>query len=158
MNRSTNYSTRKKLPHEIPGWVRDGERYFITVNAQDRQHNELCSGGRAEALLKSIAAYEALGKWWIHVMVIMPDHVHMIATFTKQHGIKPVISAWKGYQARTLGIRWQSDYFEHRLRNTAEFSEKAHYIRLNPVRKQLVLEWTEWPYLFQRGDWVARLS
>ncbi len=90
-----------------------------------RNQNALCRDGRAEALLRSMAAYETLGKCWIHLMMIMPDHVHMMVTFTKQHGIKPVLTAWKGYQTRTLGICWQSDYFEHRLRNDAEFSEKA---------------------------------
>ncbi len=156
MNGFAKRPVRKKLPHEIPGWVPDAGRYFITVNCHERNRNELCFDGRAEALLKSIAVYESLGKWWVHLMVIMPDHVHIIATFTKQYGIKAVISAWKGYQTRTLGIRWQSDYFEHRLRNESEFTEKAQYVRMNPIRKQLVSDWREWPYLFQRGDWAER--
>jgi putative transposase len=151
MHDSVTRPVRKKLSHEMPSWVSDGGRYFITVNCYERHLNQLCCDGRAEGLLKSIAVYESIGKWWIHLMVIMPDHVHFIATFTRQHGIQSVITTWKGYYARLLDIRWQTGYFEHRLRNDAEFTEKAQYVRLNPVRKQLVSDWRDWPYLFQRA-------
>ena len=100
----TGLPVRKKLPHEIPPWVPDGSRYFITINCRERGIDSLCMEGRAEALLASIPVYEAAAKWWMHLMVIMPDHLHMIVTFGRQHGVKSVISAWKGYQARTLKI------------------------------------------------------
>jgi REP element-mobilizing transposase RayT len=144
---------RKKLPHDIPAWVPDGSRYFITINCRERGVDSLCTGINASQLLQSIAVYEAAAKWWMHIMVIMPDHLHMIATFGRQHGVRAVISAWKSYQARKLGIVWQSGFFEHRLRNDAEFVEKAHYVRMNPVRRGLVGTWKDWPYLFQRGEW-----
>jgi putative transposase len=144
---------RKKLPHEVPAWVPEGSRYFITINCRVRGVDSLCVDGRAEALLASISVYEAAAKWWMHIMVIMPDHLHMIATFGRQHAVQPVISAWKSYQARALGIEWQSGFFEHRLRSDAEFVEKAHYVRVNPVRKGLANKWEDWAYLFQRGEW-----
>lgn len=143
---------RKKLPHEIPAWVPDGSLYFITINCRERGTDSLCIEGRAEALLASIPVYESAAKWWMQVMVIMPDHLHMIATFSREHGVKSVISGWKGYQARALGIDWQSGFFEHRLRNDAEFSEKADYVRMNPVRKGLVKGWRDWAHLFWRGE------
>lgn len=57
------------------------------------------------------------------------------------------MSDWKHFTARTLGIEWQRDFFDHRLRHRS-FVEKAHYIRMNPVRAGLVEKLEEWPYVW----------
>ncbi len=144
---------RKKLPHDIPSWVADGSRYFITINCARRGGDDLVADGRGLKLLESIAAYEALQKWYMHAMVVMPDHVHMIATFHRIPGIQATIKAWKSFHARGGGLSWQSGFFEHRLRNDAEFSEKLSYTLLNPVRKGLVVDWKDWSFTFVRGSW-----
>ena len=153
MKRSDSVPVRKKLSHEIPSWVPDNSRYFITINAHARNTDELLLNQRSAALVESIKIYEERKKWWIHLFVVMPDHVHMIATFNRSFGIQPVITSWKGYLARTQGITWQTGFFEHRLRNDSEFTEKASYVRMNPVRKGLVQDWQAWPHLVQRGLW-----
>jgi putative transposase len=147
------FPTRKFLPHDVPAWVPENSRYFITINCAERGGNHLCSEGRAEALLASIPVYENLGKWFVFVMVVMPDHVHLIATFSKTHGIRKTISTWKSFQSRTLKIDWQFNYFEHRLRNENEFTEKLYYVLMNPVRKGLAATWQDWPHTFVRGNW-----
>lgn len=86
-------------------------------------------------------------------MVVMPDHIHWIAVFGGTFGVRPVMSSWKGYFAKELGIDWQYNFFEHRLRNEAEFTEKMQYVLMNPVRKKLVTKWRDWPYTFARGMW-----
>ena len=60
-----------------------------------------------------------------------------------------VVSAWKRITARRYGIRWQRDFFDHRIRNDAERVEKDNYIVKNPVRKDLVAEPNEWPYVWR---------
>ena len=137
---------RKRLPHDIPSWVESGAKFFVTINCQKRGVNELCRDGTAEALLGSVDAYEQLGKWWVHVFTVMPDHVHIIASFGSGLGLKKILSAWKGYQCRQHGIDWQENFFDHRLRTDDEFIEKAHYVRMNPVRAGLVDHWEAWPY------------
>ena len=144
------YPKRKKLPHDIPSWVGEGARYFVTVNCRDRGNNRLCRDGVAEALIDSAEEYELLGRWHVWLMVVMPDHIHIIAAFSPDRGIRRIVSAWKGYQAKQLGIEWQTDFFEHRLRTDEEFTEKAYYIRMNPVRKKLAAEPEAWPYVWQR--------
>ena len=37
----------------------------------------------------------------------------------------------------TVGIAWQPNHFDHRIRNAAGLAEKHAYIRLNPVLKGL---------------------
>ncbi len=60
-----------------------------------------------------------------------------------------VIREWKRWTACTLHIPWQRDFFDHRIRNTQEYDEKAFYIRQNPVRKQLVAVAQDWPFVWE---------
>lgn len=145
-----NFPVRRKLCHEVPMWVGMGSRHFITINCRERGVPTLTSPDVALDLLKSIDVYEEQHRWYPWLAVVMPDHVHLIATFNLDVGIKPAISAWKRFHARISGIKWQSDFFEHRLRNNDEFVEKAEYVRQNPVRKGLVGKIEDWAYLWER--------
>jgi hypothetical protein len=75
------YPTRTKLPHEVPSWVAPGSRYFITINCHERGADLLCMPQRSAVLLESVSIYERLGRWCMWLFVLMPDHVHMIASF-----------------------------------------------------------------------------
>jgi REP element-mobilizing transposase RayT len=142
---------RKRLPHELPWWVAQGARHFITINAAHRDRAPFAAPSVAEALLSNLLAYESSGRWQLWIGVVMPDHLHFIATFDLKGGLAASIRAWKAYQARTLAVEFQSGFFEHRLRNEAEFVEKADYIRQNPVRRGLVSDAREWPYRIDRA-------
>jgi REP element-mobilizing transposase RayT len=76
----------------------------------------------------------------------MPDHLHGLFGFARDTGIQQTVTAWKHYNSRTLGISWQRDFFEHRLRHDESFDEKALYIRMNPVRKGLCERPEDWPF------------
>lgn len=56
---------------------------------------------------------------------------------------------WKRYTAKTTGIVWQRDFFEHRLRSNESWELKGRYIRENPVRKGLVADSNLWPWIFE---------
>jgi REP element-mobilizing transposase RayT len=139
---------RKKLPHELPPWVAQGVRHFVTINALQRANMPFGTNEIGSALLQNLLSYEDLGRWHLWLAVVMPDHLHFIATFTLKHGVAASIAAWKGYQAKVLKVEFQSGFFEHRLRDEAEFAEKCAYIRENPVRKGLVSDAASWPYLY----------
>ncbi|HMP76297.1 MAG TPA: hypothetical protein PKE12_08380 [Kiritimatiellia bacterium] len=132
--------------------MQDGSRYFITVNCKARGINALCANGVSLRLLESVTAYEQRGLWFIFVMMVMPDHLHLIASFPREPGLLTTMQSWKRYFARTCGIDWQSGFFEHRLRNEPEFDEKMSYVLLNPVRKLLASSTENWPHKFVRGE------
>ena len=143
---------RRKLCHEMPSWVGVGSRHFVTVNCRERGATVLRTPGIAHALIKSLAIYEDQGRWYPWIAVVMPDHVHMIVTFDVNQGVRRVVSDWKRFHARTAGIEWQSDFFEHRLRNGDEYTEKAEYVRQNPIRKGLVERSEDWPFMWERRE------
>ena len=135
---------RRKLPHGPPPFPLTGPVVqFVTINAETR-------GGVpflpvAEALLDSARFYHDCGRWLLHLFLVMPDHLHMLASFPNGDA-KGTCGAWKGYLRKKLGLHFQSDCFEHRIRNASEYAEKWHYIRNNPVRKGLVATAEEWPH------------
>jgi len=57
-----------------------------------------------------------------------------------------VLGEWKRYQTKNIGIIWQENFFDHRLRNAAEANLKYDYIRRNPVVKNLCTNADDWPW------------
>ena len=86
--------------------------------------------------------------------VIMPNHVHILITLTESkereihesplRNSRSVISKMVGYIKMNSSKRihsinpgmklWQRSYYEHIIRNEADFLEKQNYIIINPSR------------------------
>jgi REP element-mobilizing transposase RayT len=142
--------SRKSLPHEVPLWVDpQNSTYFITINSRQRGTNQLAIPAIANPLLDSVQFRNEKHIWFAHLFLIMPDHVHALMSFSpSEQTLQERITAWKRWTARHLGVHWQNDFFEHRLRSEESWREKADYILANPVRKGLVREPHEWPFVF----------
>jgi putative transposase len=82
------------------------------------------------------------------VAVLVPDHVHLILNFKEEMTMAKAIRDWKSWLARAHGIRWQENYFDHRLRSEEQYGTKAEYVLRNPVRAGLVARPQDWPYLW----------
>ncbi|HEX4638102.1 MAG TPA: transposase [Chthoniobacterales bacterium] len=142
--------TRKQLPHDVPDWVdSDAAIYFITICCQTRGVSQLTQPDISQRLLDSIEHRHRKAEWFMHLALLMPDHAHFIISFPERvRNMKTVISKWKEWTAKSLKIRWQRDFFEHRLRRDESFDEKADYVRGNPVRGGLVANEENWPHIF----------
>jgi putative transposase len=137
---------RKILPHGIPSWVPDGSEYFITICAHPRGINQLCLPQPSKLIKDSLRFRQDRGDLWIHLLLLMPDHLHAVVSFSAAAGMKKTISDWKRYTCLHGGISWQRDFFEYRIRKDESFVEKASYIRMNPVRARLIDAPEKWPY------------
>lgn len=82
----------------------------------------------------------------------MPDHQRVVLLGTESHS-----NAWKAlceYKQRSgfwlshslPGIRWQKDFHDHIMRAREDLAGHARYILENPVRKELVSSWQEYPF------------
>ena len=116
--------------------------------------DQLCQSAVAEFLKDSLLFYQNQGELWVHVLLLMPDHLHAILSFSPTVGMRKSIAKWKRYAAREKGIQWQRDFFDHRLRKDESVVEKTHYIRMNPVRAGLVDAPEDWPYVWTFHDEV----
>ena len=138
---------RKRLPHGRPFFAESP--FFITIHADAIEHNVLALPGIAPRLWDEWCAYCDIGRCFPALFLVMPDHVHGLFSFPVSETMQKVVSAWKRVTSRRLGIRWQRDFFDHRIRNDSERVEKADYILMNPVRKGLVARAEEWPYVWR---------
>jgi len=146
---------RISLPHAIPSWVSDGAVYFITINAAVRGSNVFCQPEVSEEIFASIEFNRHRGVWWPHLVLLMPDHLHGLFSFSLETGMKKAITDWKHYVSRVHGLEFQRDFFDHRLRADEQLDEKASYIRQNPVRAGLADKVSEWPYV---REWRTRMA
>jgi REP element-mobilizing transposase RayT len=145
-------SERKKLPHGVPSWVEDGAIYFVTINCRPRSQNQLCHDVVARALKESVCFRHQRREWWVRLVVLMPDHVHMLMSFSREVSMAKSVSSWKRFVARDLGVEWQDGFFDHRIRDVASLQEKESYIAMNPVRKGLCSTPEDWPYIWRAAD------
>ena len=87
--------------------------------------------------------------WHCQLCLLMPDHLHAIIAFPREPDMKTVISNWKKFVASKFGVKWQRDFFDHRLRDHHELQEKTSYILMNPVRKGLCERAEDWVWVYR---------
>ena len=141
---------RKILPHDVPLWVDpQKEIYFITINCKDRFRNQLTVPHVAERLFETVRHRQEKLLWWPYLFLLMPDHLHTLVSFPPSgKPLKLIISKWKEWTDKAIGVVWQRDSFEHRLRREESRREKVDYILNNPVRKKLVARVEDWPFVY----------
>jgi len=141
---------RKLLPHGIPLWIDSKkETYFIMICCEQRGKNQLALDSVANALFATVAYRNERAIWSARLVLLMPDHVHFIVSFPDNgRRMRTIVSKWKEWTAKSLAIRWQRDFFEHRLRREESARQEADYILLNPVRARLVADPDDWPFVF----------
>lgn len=81
-------------------------------------------------------------------MVLMPDHMHLLAQFSPKPGFRRLMESFKRHLARKHGIPWQPGFFDHRVRSEKLVRETLDYILMNPVRAGLISDARAWPYLW----------
>jgi len=80
------------------------------------------------------------------------NHLHAILAFPPEPGMETTIKNWKRFIATQFGVKWQRDFFDHRLRNTQEEQEKICYILMNSVRKGLCERAEDWRWVYRPSN------
>jgi REP element-mobilizing transposase RayT len=146
---------RRKLPH----LQRDDKRHFVTFcTFQRRILPDAC---RAIAL--QCCLHDNDLKHFLHVAVVMPDHVHLIVTPLVNSGKREIYSlaeimgGIKGASAQLVnrelgrcGKVWQTESFDRVLRSSESLDAKMAYTLDNPVRAGLVSKWDDYAWTWKR--------
>ncbi len=138
---------KSRLHHEVPPWVPDGSAFHIRIRVARTFATPLTTPELSKALLESVAAYHRANRWFCHLALLMPDHLHGLFSFTPAKPMRDTIGKWKQFHARNTGIEWQLNFFDHRIRNDREFALKVGYIRNNPVAKGLCAGIEDWRHV-----------
>jgi len=140
---------RQRLPHNCPLFVDPSTSvWFVTISCAERGTSQLTAPEASKALLDSVRFRHEQSHWFTHLFLLMPDHCHVLLTFSPERKIAETIQHWKRWTSSHIGIRWQTDFFDHRLRNQESFSAKYRYILQNPIRANLIPEDSDWPHMW----------
>jgi REP element-mobilizing transposase RayT len=146
---------RRQLPH----LQRDDKPHFLTFCTDQRWI--LPEAARSIALESCV--HDEGTKIDLLVVVVMPDHVHMIFTplinqkAMEVYSLAEITDAIKGASAhkinravRRQGRVWQPESFDHVLRSSETLEQKVQYLLENPVRQGLASRWENYPWLWQK--------
>ena len=152
-----NYYYQRRLPH----YQKCGSPVFVTFRKLFREPftSEACKVVFQHCLHDDGKKYE------LHGTVVMPEHVHLLFSPLSDpsgwfYSLPTILKSLKGVSAREVnklttseGPVWQDESFDHLLRSTESMREKIEYIRQNPVRKNLVSQPEDYPWLFVQEGW-----
>ncbi|MDP2896753.1 MAG: type ISP restriction/modification enzyme [bacterium] len=86
---------------------------------------------------------------------VMPNHVHAVFKPLVNHTLADIVHAWKSYTAkqansalRREGAFWQREYFDHLIRDEAEFHRILGYVAENPGKARL----RDWKWVWVWGQ------
>jgi putative transposase len=127
---------------------------FVTIVADQRQpffNDARIAAATVETLFELREKY----RFNLYVYCLMPDHFHALIgigdsglTLGRICGDFKSLSTRKFWRFYT-GKLWQRQFFDHVIRNEIDFLETVAYIRENPVKANLVDDWTNWKYTGQ---------
>jgi putative transposase len=137
-----------------------GGTYFFTVNMLERRGTLLTNH---IDLLRSVVIQTQKNKpFHIDAWVVLPDHMHCV--WTLPEGDADYASRWKAIKIafskaipkteRRSAVRtakgergiWQRRYWEHTIKNDADFQAHVDYVHINPVKHGLVKQVKDWPH------------
>ncbi|PYI91014.1 MAG: hypothetical protein DMF03_03975 [Verrucomicrobia bacterium] len=129
---------RKQLDHGTHFATRFGAIYFVTICCVARHRNSLCHESLAAMLFTTARLYHAKARWYLNLLLLIPDHLHLLIGIDGKAPLSDIVRDFKRIIARTTGIKWQRNYFDHRVRKDESLPEKADYILNNPMRTGFV--------------------
>ena len=134
----------------MPNYVRariEGGTYFITLTARNRAP-VLANDKVRHALRDAIEATRSRWSFTVDAWVLLPDHLHCL--WTLPEGDADFSIRWatiKRLTTQAVGRSvWQERFWEHLIRDEADFQRHFDYIHWNPVKHALVQRAVDWPY------------
>lgn len=159
-----------------------GGAYFFTVNLLKR-HGNTSLTDNIHLLRHAVLTIKKSYPFVIHAWVVLPDHLHCVielpqgdADFAKRWMlIKMLFSRSLSKTEYRSNVRikrrergvWQRRYWEHLIRDEADFAAHVDYVHINPVKHGLVKQVKDWPYstfrkLVEAGiytaDWAGSVN
>ena len=138
-----------------------GGTYFFTVNLLERGNNDLLVR-HIDLLRETIRTVKQRHPFNIHGWVVLPDHIHCVIELPENDADFPL--RWRlikmGFSKslpkteRLSVVRqrrgergiWQRRYWEHLIKDEADYHAHMDYVHINPVRHGLVTTVVDWPY------------
>jgi len=145
-------------------WSQQGRDYFLTICLR-RPLCGLIDNPVSRRISAESARLENEGCWHVRTSVIMPDHVHFLATLIGAASLSDTLRLFKGRLSpalRTAKLQWHPNFYDRCMRMGDDLLPVFLYIFLNPYRANLANMQTEkWPGYFcapEDWNWFGQLT
>jgi len=129
--------------------------YFITASTWQKR-SLFQSARMARLLIEVMLHYRREKKYLLHEFVVMPDHFHLLLTptLTLERAMQLIKGGFSYRAGKELGFGgeiWENSFYDHRIRDLAEYERCRHYIHQNPVKRRLSETPEVYPYSSAAG-------
>ena len=139
---------------------RDGQTVFLTIVTRDRRP-WMNSSVACQEIITALRATRLLYPFSSHGYVLLHDHLHLLLSPHLDVGVPDVVGCFK--RATQAGLRragitstqlWQKRYYDHIVRDEADFARHLDYLHFNPVKHGLCTNARTWAWS-SLGTWMA---
>jgi REP element-mobilizing transposase RayT len=102
---------RKQLDHSTHYSARFGATFFITICCEARVANQLCRENIAQVLFETGRCYHDTQKWYLKILLVMPDHLHMLVGIPGDANLSNLVRDFKRITAKMARIPIGSEIF-----------------------------------------------
>jgi REP element-mobilizing transposase RayT len=141
MGRGISVSEQKRL---LNLHCRHIEKYLDTSAGACFLKNDIVAKVVADSLRHFDGARYRLFAW-----CVMPNHVHVVFQVLAEYTLPGIMHSWKSFSAKEAnkilsrsGEFWQREYYDHLIRDEADFQRAVQYVLDNP--KKAGIENWEW--------------
>ena len=92
-------------------------------------------------------------RYHLHAWCVMPNHVHTIVEPFTGHELPALLHSWKSFTSKAAnrllgrtGNFWQEEYYDHLIRDEADYGHAMHYLLGNPAAAGL----RDWPWVWSQ--------
>jgi putative DNA methylase len=121
----------------------------------DAGHGEcyLRDPGLADLVAGAIKFFDGQ-RYELREWVVMPNHVHVVVWPMPGHILSEILHSWKSYTAHEINKRlpmkvvpfWQSESYDHLIRDDDDLHRCLHYTLMNPVNSGLCARPEDWKW------------
>ena len=98
-------------------------------------------------------------RYELRAWVVMPNHVHAVVWPMPGHTLSEILHSWKSYTSKEANkflqrageTFWQSESFDHWVRDDAEHARLVAYVENNPVKARLCQSREDWQWSSAHG-------
>jgi REP element-mobilizing transposase RayT len=131
-----------------------GTAYFLTLS-EARRRQGLPAPAITETLYRILDELHGSGDFCVVAATVMPDHIHMLGTLGFRLSLPRIVGKIKARTGGALekqGLKWQENFYEHRLRPEDELESYVLYAFLNPYRAKIISPEQSWPCWWRWGE------
>ena len=143
-------TTRRRQRLPLTAYEIEGSAWHVTVDVARRNGAPFQNIMFAREILECVSHACERDEAVLHLICVMPDHLHALIEVRTVDLIK-VVGRAKSATSRIwwgrggAGALWQQSFYDRGIRASQDFETTMTYILDNPVKAGLVEEWEHYP-------------